>query len=92
MNKYNKSNYTESKYELNGSQLAKMKKSIPEMPLPWNLKGWSSWFKNLQIYLKNYDLRENVEFGVISWKFDILSVTASLKFESKNSFAHVRHI
>ena len=64
------------KQELSGSQLAKMKKSIPDTALPWNLKGWSSWSKKLQIYLKNYDLCENVEFGAISWKFDILSITA----------------
>ena len=32
--------------------------------------------KKLQIYLKNYDLREYVEFGAISWNFDILSITA----------------
>ena len=43
----------------------------------------------LQIYLKNYDLCEYVEFGAISRKIDILSITASSKFESKNSFAHV---
>ena len=60
----------------NSSQLAKMKKSIPDMSLPWILKGWSSWSKKLQIYLKNYDLCEHVEFGAISWKFDILSITA----------------
>ena len=28
------------------------------------------------IYLKIYDLCEYVEFGAISWKFDILSITA----------------
>ena len=27
--------------------------------------------KKLQIYLKNYDLCEYVEFGAISWKFDL---------------------
>ena len=67
------------KYEwifFNGSQLAKLKKSIPDMSLSWNLYGWSSWSKKLQIYLKNYDLREYVEFGAISWNFDILSITA----------------
>ena len=32
--------------------------------------------KKLQIYLKNYDLREYVDFGAISWNFDILSITA----------------
>ena len=46
----------------------------------------------LQIYLKNYDLCKYVKFGEISWKFDILSVTASFKFESKNHFVHVWHI
>ena len=61
---------------VNGSQLAKMKKSIPDMSLPWNLEGWSSWFKKLQIYFKNYDLCEYVEFGAISWKNDILSIIA----------------
>ena len=55
----------------NGSQLAKMKKSIPNMSLPWNLQGWSSWSKMLQIYFKNYDFCEYVKFGAISWKIDI---------------------
>ena len=32
--------------------------------------------KKLQIYLKNYDFCENVKFGAISYKFDILSITA----------------
>ena len=26
--------------------------------------------------LKNYDFCENVKFGAMSWKFDILSITA----------------
>ena len=30
--------------------------------------------------------------GAISWKFDILSITVWLKFESKNPFAHMWHI
>ena len=54
---------------INGSQLAKMKKSIPDMSLLYNLQGWSSWSKKLQIYLKNFG--ENVKFGAVSWKFDI---------------------
>ena len=74
---------------LNGSQLAKMKKSIPDMSCQEIYRGWSSWSKKLQIYLKKYDLCEYVKFGATSWKIDILSITASLKFESKNSFAHV---
>ena len=53
-----------------------MKKSIPDMSLPLNLSGWSSWSKKLQIYLKNYILSEYVDLGAISWKFDILSITA----------------
>ena len=32
--------------------------------------------KKMQLYLKNYDFCEYVEFGAISWKFDILSITA----------------
>ena len=63
-------------HSFNGWQLAKMKKSIPDMSLPWNLYGWSSWSKKLQKYLKNYDICENMKFGAISWKFDILSITA----------------
>ena len=61
---------------LNGWQLAKMKKSIPDMSLPYDLQGWGSWSKKLQKYLKNYDICENVKFGAISWKFGILSITA----------------
>ena len=62
--------------KINDSQLAKMKKSIPDVFLPWNLYGWSSWSKKLEIYFKNYDFCEYVKFGAISWKFDILSITA----------------
>ena len=36
------------------AQVAKMKKSIPDISLPWNLQEWSSWSKKLQRYLKNY--------------------------------------
>ena len=32
--------------------------------------------KKMQIYLKNYDFCENVKFGAISCKFDILTITA----------------
>ena len=32
--------------------------------------------KKLQIYFKNYDLCEYVEFGAMSWKLKIVSVTA----------------
>ena len=49
--------------------------------------------KKLQKYLKNYDICENVEFGAISWKCDILSITALLKLEFKQFFCTcVTHI
>ena len=37
---------------------------------------------------KNHDFCEYVKFWAISWKFDILSITASLKFQSKNPFTY----
>ena len=40
---------------LNTSQLAKMKKYIPHVSLPWNLQGRSSLSKKFQLYFKNYD-------------------------------------
>ena len=45
--------------------------------------------KSCKYTWKNYDFCENVKFGAISWKFDILSIAA---YEFKNSFAHVWHI
>ena len=56
----------------NGSQLAKMKKYIPDMSLPCNLEGRSGWSKKFQLYLKNCDFRKYVKFGAISLKFGIL--------------------
>ena len=41
---------------------------------------------------KNYDFWEYVKFGAISLKFDFLLITAWLKFESKNPFAHMWHV
>ena len=32
--------------------------------------------KSCEYTWKNYDICENVKFGAISWKFDILSITA----------------
>ena len=45
------------------------------MSLPWSLQDEAVGLK-MQFYLKNYDFCEYVEFGAISWKFDILSITA----------------
>ena len=35
---------------------------------------------------------EYVKFGAISWKSDILSLTAELKFKTKYPFAHMWHM
>ena len=37
-----------------------------------------------KLYLKKQDFCEYVKFGAISWKYDIFSITAWLKFASKN--------
>ena len=42
--------------------------------------------------IKKYNFCEYVKFGAISWKFGILSISAELKFEFKNPFAHVSHM
>ena len=48
--------------------------------------------KSSNYTFKNYDFCEYVKFGAISWKIDILSITALLKFESENPFAYMWHI
>ena len=53
-----------------------MKKSISWRAPAIKFIGMKQLVKKLQIYFKNYDLCENVRFGAISWKFDILSITA----------------
>ena len=64
---------------------------IPHMSLPLNLQGRSGWSKKFQLYFQNYEFCENVKFGAISLKIDILHISACLKFESKSSFAHMWH-
>ena len=49
-----------------------MKKYIPHMSPPWNLKGTSDWSKTHQLYFKNYDFCEYEKYGAISLKIDIL--------------------
>ena len=71
------------KQYLNGSQLVKLKKSIPLM------QGRSSWSRKLQLYLKTYDFCEYVKSGAISCKINILPITSWLKFKAEKSFAHV---
>ena len=53
-----------------------MKKYIPYTALLQNVYGRSSWSRKLLLYFKKYDFCEYVKFGAISWKFDILSITA----------------
>ena len=51
------------------------------------------WSINFQLYFKNYDFSEYVKnFEPFREKIDILSVTAELKFESKNPFEHIWHM
>ena len=52
------------------------KKYIPFISLPWNLQVKSSWSKKYELYFRNYNFSEYVKFGAISWKSDILSITA----------------
>ena len=41
----------------------------------------SPGLKSYDYTLKIYDYCEYVKFGAISWKFDILSITAQLKIQ-----------
>ena len=59
----------------------------------WNLYGRSSWSKKFKLYFKNCNFCEYLKFGAISWKINILPITALFKFKSENSFAYyVTHI
>ena len=55
------------------------------MSLPWKYRVEAIGLKTFQLYLENYDFCENL-------KFYILSITAYLKFESKNPFELMWHI
>ena len=44
------------------------------------------------LVLTNYDFGEYVKFGAVLLKINILLITALLKFESGNPFAHVCHV
>ena len=43
-------------------------------------------------YTFNHDFCEYVKFGPISWKIDILLITALLKLKSKNPFETLWHM
>ena len=79
--------------KLNHSQLAKLEKSVPlscHCHEIYKVEAVSQ--KNFNNNFKNYDFYEYVKFGVISLEIDILSINASIKFESENSFAHILFI
>ena len=65
--------------KLNNAQLAKLKKSITVMKC----------HEAHRVEAPNYNICKYVKFGAISWKIDILPVTAYSKFESENSFVHM---
>ena len=70
-----------------------MKKYIPHMSLPWNLKRRSGWSKKFQLYCKNYDFCEYVKFGVISLKIDIFVNNCLIKVQIYKFFCtYVTHI
>ena len=61
--------------DLNGSQLAKWKSRFLTCPCHKIYREEAVGLK-VQLYFKYYAFCEYVNFGVISWKFDILSITA----------------
>ena len=72
---------------INGSTTGKNETDYSWHVPAMKFTGMKQWSKKLQIYFKNYDLCEYVEFGAISWTFDILSITA--KFESITILLHM---
>ena len=69
--KLRKQNKTKQKQKQTNKQT-----KIFYMSLPWNLKDRSVWSICYQLCFWNHDFCDNVEFWAISWKIDILSVTA----------------
>ena len=61
---------------LTGGNWQKWKRVFLKCPCHEIYRDEAVGLKKLQKYLKNYDICENVKFGVMSWKFDILSITA----------------
>ena len=59
-----------------GSQLAKIKKEYSSHAPAIKLKEDSSWSKNILLYFLKIWFFKYVNFGAISWKNDILSITA----------------
>ena len=70
--------------------LAKMKKVVSWHFTAIKFIGEEQLVQKVQIYFKNYDFC--VKFGAISWKCDILSITALSKFESKSESKKIRRI
>ena len=60
-------------YEENRGQIGEPEKKVRK----WEKRKAIYEFNSSQLDFKNYDFCEfNVQFGAISWKFDILSITA----------------
>ena len=79
---------------VNGSQLAKNENvyslQVTAIKIYWKE---AVSLKSSNYTLKNNYFCEYIKLGAISWKFDILSKTAWLKFASKKSFCtYVTHI
>ena len=68
-------------FGLTGGNWQKWKRVFLTCPCHEIYRDEAVGLKKLQKYLKNYDICENVKFGAISWKFDILSITALLKLK-----------
>ena len=75
---------------LTGGNWHLMKKSIPDMSLPWNLfRDWSSWSKKLQKTLKItiFVMHVKFVFNIVEW-FDIYANNCLIKAcNLKTSFA-----
>ena len=64
-------------FGINGSQLAKMNKRVfLTYPCHKMYRVEAVGLKSSYYTWKNYDFCENVKFGAISWKNDILLITA----------------
>ena len=62
--------------QLTGGNWQKWKRVFLTCPCHEIYRDEAVGLKSCKKYLKNYDICENVKFGAISWKFDILSITA----------------
>ena len=75
---------------VNGSQLAKLKKYIPDIcPCYKIYREEAVGLKKFQLYLKNYDFCEYVKFGATSWKNWYLVNNCLIKVQIQKIFLHI---